>query len=321
MLRVSIIAIAGLLLLGLLAAGGGSRTSNASGQTGTPGQFAPGIDIGLDAEQLANATISLQMADVLHAGELPVLAMVVSALGESGFRVVPNGQGSGYCGVFQADPANIPCDDTKEQARRFQIGGKGFQAGGAMALAKAQPDLSPGTIATRVEASGQPGAFYDVHQQQARTIISAWRAGAGKFPAAMQNEDATAVLANKNIFLTPGQRADMESGGLDSRLLSTLAWLGENHEITISALRKDHAPGTNHEAGRAADIAIVDKWICRGGRDDPCADAVRELARVQGPNRSTELIYCWDPDLADPNMFARADHCDHIHVGWDGPLP
>ena len=34
--------------------------------------------------------------------------------------------------------------------------------------------------------------------------------------------------------------------------------------------------------------------------------------------RSTELIYCWDPDgPSDPRGFARADHCDHIHVGWD----
>jgi hypothetical protein len=62
----------------------------------------------------------------------------------------------------------------------------------------------------------------------------------------------------------------------------------------------------------------VDTWICRGGTDDPCADLVRELAAVHGPNRSTELIYCWDPDPADPNMFARADHCDHVHLGWDG---
>jgi len=44
---------------------------------------------------------------------------------------------------------------------------------------------------------------------------------------------------------------------------------------------------------------------------------VRELAAVEGPLRSTELIYCWDPDgPADPRGFARADHCDHIHWGW-----
>jgi hypothetical protein len=45
---------------------------------------------------------------------------------------------------------------------------------------------------------------------------------------------------------------------------------------------------------------------------------VRELAAVEGSLRSTELIYCWDPDgPADPGGFARADHCDHIHWGMD----
>ena len=81
------------------------------------------------------------------------------------------------------------------------------------------------------------------------------------------------------------------------------------------SLRADHYPGTNHEAGRGMDIGAVDGEICRGARSGRCAALVGELAAVTGPTRSTELIYCWDPDLADPGMFARADHCDHIHWG------
>jgi len=51
---------------------------------------------------------------------------------------------------------------------------------------------------------------------------------------------------------------------------------------------------------------------------NPRITLMRELAAVTGPLRSTELIYCWDPDgSSDPRGFARADHCDHIHVGWD----
>ena len=45
--------------------------------------------------------------------------------------------------------------------------------------------------------------------------------------------------------------------------------------------------------------------------------ALLVLAAVTGPTRSTELIYCPDPDPADPGVFARADHCDHIHRGMD----
>ena len=66
------------------------------------------------------------------------------------------------------------------------------------------------------------------------------------------------------------------------------------------------------------DIGAVDGEICRGTRTGACADLVRELAAVTGPTRSTELIYCWDPDgPLDPRGFARADHCDHIHWGMD----
>jgi hypothetical protein len=66
------------------------------------------------------------------------------------------------------------------------------------------------------------------------------------------------------------------------------------------------------------DIDAVDGEVCRGTRTGACAKLVRALAAVQGPLRSTELIYCWDPDgPADPRGFARADHCDHIHWGMD----
>ena len=37
--------------------------------------------------------------------------------------------------------------------------------------------------------------------------------------------------------------------------------------------------------------------------------------------RSTELIYCFDPDgdnLRPDEAWAQSDHCDHIHFGYDG---
>ena len=126
------------------------------------------------------------------------------------------------------------------------------------------------------------------------------------------------ILGNPRIVLTPLQRADLRAGGFDPRLVSTLAWIGRRHRVVITALRADHAPGTNHEAGRALDIGAVDGEICGGDHRGPCADLVRELAAVEGPLRSSELIYCWDPDGPDDlRGFARADHCDHIHWGMD----
>lgn len=126
------------------------------------------------------------------------------------------------------------------------------------------------------------------------------------------------LLANLRVVLTPVQRVDLLAGRIDPQLVTALAASGRRHSVVITALASDHYPGTNHEAGRAVDIGAVDGEICRGGRSGACAQLVRELAAVEGGLRSTELIYCWDPDgPADPRGFARADHCDHIHVGWD----
>jgi hypothetical protein len=127
------------------------------------------------------------------------------------------------------------------------------------------------------------------------------------------------LLANLRVVLTPVQRADLLAGRIDPRLVTTLAAIGRRHSVVITALASDHYPGTNHEAGRAMDIGAVDGEICRGGRRGACAQLVHELAAVEGELRSTELIYCWEPDgPGDPRGFARADHCDHIHWGMDG---
>ena len=133
------------------------------------------------------------------------------------------------------------------------------------------------------------------------------------------------VLHSNRVTLTPIQRSDLRSGDIDKRIVATLAWIARRHSVVITALRSDHSPYTvngtvsNHSAGRAMDIGAVDGEVCRGTRTGRCAQLVRELAAVKGPLRSTELIYCWDSDgPADPRGFARADHCDHIHVGYDG---
>ena len=132
------------------------------------------------------------------------------------------------------------------------------------------------------------------------------------------------VLNDPRITLTPIQQSDLRSGAIDPRLIATLAWIGRHHSIVVTALKSDHSRYTvdsavsNHAVGRAMDIGAVDGETCRGTHSGACADLVRELAAVRGPLRSTELIYCWDPDgHADPRGFARADHCDHAHWGMD----
>ena len=152
-----------------------------------------------------------------------------------------------------------------------------------------------------------------------RTLI------AGGGGPGLDSGSARDVLHSDRVTLTPIQRSDLRSGQIDERVVATLAWIARRHSVAIIALKSDHRYHTvngtvsNHSFGRAMDIDIVDHEICRGTRTGRCAHLVHELAAVKGLLRSTELIYCWDPDgPGDPRGFARADHCDHIHVGYDG---
>jgi hypothetical protein len=178
-----------------------------------------------------------------------------------------------------------------------------------------------------LRANGAPGDYQRAllaynHAQwyvdQVLAKAAEYRAAPAGGDLATERASVRELLRNPRLRFTPIQGADLLAGGFDPRLIDTLAAIGKRHSAVITALRADHAPGTNHEAGRAFDIGAVDGEVCRGTTSGPCAQLVRELARVQGPARSTELIYCWDPDgPADPRGFARTDHCDHVHVGWD----
>jgi hypothetical protein len=96
------------------------------------------------------------------------------------------------------------------------------------------------------------------------------------------------LLGKPRIVLTPVQRADLQAGRIDPRLIVTLAAIGRRHTVVITALQSDHYPGTNH-AGRAMDIGAVGGQPCDGRRTGACAQLARELAAVEGALRSTEL--------------------------------
>jgi hypothetical protein len=190
------------------------------------------------------------------------------------------------------------------------------------------PEDAIPAAARYLRASGAPAdyptaifAYNHAHWYVAEVLAQAelYRgAAASTIGSPGQTASVSELLANPRIVITPGQRMDLRAGGIDQRLLDTLAWIGRRRSVVITSLRADHYPGTNHEAGRAMDIGAVDGEICRGTRFGACAELVRELADISGPTRSSELIYCWDPDgPLDPRGFARADHCDHIHWGMD----
>jgi hypothetical protein len=64
----------------------------------------------------------------------------------------------------------------------------------------------------------------------------------------------------------------------------------------LFALQSDHHAGTNHEAGRAADIARVEGETCDADahpRTGRCYALARELFAMHGCLKPTELIYWW----------------------------
>lgn len=185
--------------------------------------FAKGSDIKIknavaDAGQLKQITICMDVADKLGANELATKAMLCAAIGESEFRQIPNRAGSPYAGVFQAHPKNIPMRDTAQQCEYFFKGGKGFQAGGALALARENPGISPGEIATRVEASGQAPSFYGANVNEAAAIMNAW----GRGSSSSATFSSSTANATKNYQFARGKNEN--SWDAIGRLAEEVQW-------------------------------------------------------------------------------------------------
>ncbi|HXS47415.1 MAG TPA: hypothetical protein VN756_08125, partial [Solirubrobacterales bacterium] len=120
------------------------------------------------------------------------------------------------------------------------------------------------------------------------------------------------------------EKQDLDSGAIDPRIVGLIGAMTQSHQITISALRSDHSQYTtegnvsNHFYGRAMDIAAVDGVPCTDTAPTaPCGELARTLSLLPAPAMPTELIYCYDVDGPGP-AFARSDHCDHVHAGYDG---
>jgi hypothetical protein len=110
---------------------------------------------------------ALDVADSLNAPERAVLALICAAIAESTVSTVTNSSGHG--GPWQSNI--IPATDVEQQAHYFLVGGRSFQAGGAIHLARTT-GLSPGGIANLVEAGGAGAGFYDAYRREADKIYA-----------------------------------------------------------------------------------------------------------------------------------------------------
>jgi transglycosylase-like protein with SLT domain len=213
--------------------------------------------------------------------------------------------------------------------QRFAVDGDGDGR-----LRHADPDDSAATLARLIWSRGDLRAGLFSHNQ-AEWYVEAVLGGAEQLEGNCKAHLVEWTLALPNVVIAPIEwdnltilnqvaKEDLEQGRIDPRIVGLIGAITQGHQLTISSLRSDHSMYTseggisNHYYGRAMDIAAVDGVSCTDtGPSAPCAELARTLSQLPAPAMPTELIYCFDVDGAGP-AFARSDHCDHVHAGYDG---
>jgi len=211
--------------------------------------------------------------------------------GAANYLRASGGQGDIDKAIFAYNHASWYVADVKERAANYRGAARG----------KSPEELGAGATGSAPASSGASGCAGE----------------GGKLAVGAAN--AKDLLANGNVsFADPQMEADIRAGRIDPRVIGILDSLGQDHKVYVSSLLRPGDSDSNHSGGRAADIAMIDGEGCTNtARDGPCGRVARELDRVEGKMHPTELIFCFDPGPS-PDSFAAADHCDHVHVGWDG---
>ena len=212
--------------------------------------------------------------------------------------------------------------------QRFAVDGDGDGR-----LVHADPDDSAATLARLIWSRGGLAAGLFTHNQ-AEWYVEAVLAQADLLEGRCRAERVEWELALPNVVIAPINwqnltilnevaREDLEQGRIDPRIVGLIGAITQGHQLVVSSLRSDHSMYTaeggvsNHYYGRGMDIAAVDGVSCTDTSPTaPCAELGRTLAALPAPALPTELIYCFDLDGPGP-AFARSDHCDHIHAGYD----
>jgi hypothetical protein len=252
-------------------------------------------------------------------GEDGVWALAAVARLESDY-----GRGMGREDLRSSGPLGIGEDNW----RRFAVDGDGDGR-----VRRESPGDSAATLARMIWASGslRAGLFQHNHAawyveevlQQAEEIAGSCRERTVAYSVALPGPTG-APINWENVTLSNSlEMLDLQQGAIDPRILALIAAISQEHTVRISSLRSDHSKFTssgnvsNHYFGRAMDIAEIDGVPCTvTDVDGPCGTLTRSLAALPPGQRPSELIYCFDADGPGP-AFAAADHCDHIHVGFD----
>jgi hypothetical protein len=224
-----------------------------------------------------------------------------------------------------------PLGITEENWKSYAVDGDGDGK-----VKHSSPADSAATLARMIWAAGdlRAGLFQHNHAEwyvdavvaEAEAMAGSCQVRTVSYSVALPGPTSMAINWGNVELSNSVEMVDIQSGSIDPRILTILGAISQNHTIQISALRSDHSMNTsggnvsNHYYGRAMDIAAIDGVACtETSPDGPCGTIARELGALPPGQKPTELIYCFDPDGPEsPDGFAQADHCDHIHVGFDG---
>jgi Transglycosylase SLT domain/Peptidase family M23 len=132
------------------------------------------------------------------------------------------------------------------------------------------------------------------------------------------------VLTDPAIDIYACGRRDIQSGGIDRRVLATLEFLSASGlKPTVSTLHCGHSFLTSsgnvseHSSGNAVDIAAINGIPILGhqGAGSITDITIRRLLTLQGTMKPHQIISLMTFDGAD-NTLSLPDHNDHIHVGF-----
>jgi hypothetical protein len=132
------------------------------------------------------------------------------------------------------------------------------------------------------------------------------------------------VLTDPAIDIYACGRRDIQSGGIDRRVLATLEFLSASGlKPTVSTLHCGHSYLTTsgnvseHSSGDAVDIAAINGIPILGhqGPGSITDITIRQLLTLQGTMKPHQIISMMTFDGAD-NTLSLPDHDDHIHVGF-----
>jgi hypothetical protein len=132
------------------------------------------------------------------------------------------------------------------------------------------------------------------------------------------------VLSSPDIDLYPCGRQDIQTGQIDRRVLATLEFLAVSGlKPTVSALKCGHSELTaegnvsEHSTGDAVDISEINGIPIVGhqGPGSITDTTIRKLLTLQGSMEPHQIISLMSYPGTD-NTLAKADHYNHIHVGF-----